>query len=107
MPEWYRIAVAATEDLSSLAPDYEMVARACGMSLRSLRYHFRKLTGTSLHRFTIEQRMAAARARLGDQGATVKAVAAGLGYDDVFFFSRQFEKYVGVTPAAYRRSRQG
>jgi AraC-like DNA-binding protein len=55
----------------------------------------------------VEQRLASARAMLGDKGLTVKAAAAALGYDDVFFFARQFQKYAGVSPAKYRKSRQG
>jgi len=37
----------------------------------------------------------------------IKMIAARLGYNDVYFFSRQFRLITGVPPAIYRRSRQG
>jgi len=43
---------------------------------------------------------------LGETNLPIKEIAERLGYNDVYFFSRQFRKQMGVPPAAYRKSRQ-
>lgn len=75
------------------------------MSLRTPRARFRRHSGIPLHAFTVQQRMARARHLLGDTDQPIKAIAGRLGYQDVFFFTRQFTKHVGVTPGEYRKSR--
>jgi AraC-like DNA-binding protein len=40
--------------------------------------------------------------RLLKSGLTVNSVADCFGYDDAFYFSRMFKKYMGVSPAKYR-----
>jgi YesN/AraC family two-component response regulator len=37
----------------------------------------------------------------------VKEVAAELGYDDPYYFSRIFQKILGCSPLTYRRSIKG
>lgn len=94
-----------TEEPSPL--DYAGFARAHGMALTTLRRRFRAATGAPLHEWAVQSRIARARHLLGETDMPVKAVAAQLGYRDVYFFTRQFRQTVGVPPAAYRRSRQG
>jgi AraC-like DNA-binding protein len=102
--EWLRVAL---EHLTGdPAPDYPALAARCGMSLSTLRRRFRVATGTPLHEYALQTRAAAARALLVETDLPVKAVAERLGYRDVYFFTRQFRRLVGVPPAAYRRSRQ-
>ncbi|MCK2169525.1 helix-turn-helix domain-containing protein, partial [Thalassospira xiamenensis] len=36
---------------------------------------------------------------------SITQVAADLGYDDPYYFSRQFKKVMGVAPRDYRRER--
>jgi iron complex transport system substrate-binding protein len=95
-------AAAANDPL-----DYERLADACGMALSTLRRRFRRATGTPLHAYALQCRAAAARRLLGETDLPIKAVAARLGYRDVYFFTKQFRRLSGVPPAAYRRSRQG
>ena len=35
-------------------------------------------------------------------GVKIKAVASDLGYDDPYYFSRIFKKYIGTSPEQYR-----
>lgn len=86
--------------------DYERLADACGMSLGTLRRRFRKATGTALHKYALQCRIASACGLLGDSDTPVKTIAEKLGYSDVYFFSRQFRQAMGVPPATYRRSAQ-
>jgi AraC-like DNA-binding protein len=81
------------------------IARELKMSEATLRRRFKDATGTSLHHFYVQARIAAARRLLGETPLPIKAVAARLGYSNVYFFSRQFREYVGVSPGAFRLSR--
>ena len=88
------------------APDYAALAESAGVSERTLRRQFHAITGTSPHAYLLQRRTEEARRLLGETDLPVKAIAARLGYADVYFFSRQFRQLAGVPPAAYRRSRQ-
>lgn len=88
------------------APGYGTLAAAVGVSESTLRRQFRGATGTSPHAYVLQRRAEEARRLLGETDLPVKAIAARLGYGDVYFFSRQFRQLTGVPPAAYRRSRQ-
>jgi AraC-like DNA-binding protein len=85
--------------------DYKKLAKQSGMALSTLRRRFRDATGTALHTYALQCRTAAARKLLGETDLSIKTIAEQLGYNDVYFFSRQFRKNTGVPPAQYRRSR--
>lgn len=106
-PAWLDQVLARLADLSGEEPGYAALAEQHAMSLTTLRRRFRQLTGTSPHEHRLAARITAARDLLGDSDLPIKTIAQQLGYRDVFFFTRQFSQRVGVTPAAYRRSRQG
>jgi AraC-like DNA-binding protein len=36
---------------------------------------------------------------------SVKEIATVLGYDDAFYFSRQFKSVIGIAPSGYRMVR--
>lgn len=52
-------------------------------------------------------RIARARAYLGETDVPIGPIAEKLGYNDIYFFTRQFRERVGVPPGQYRKSRQG
>jgi AraC-like DNA-binding protein len=88
-------------------PDCPRLALQLGMAPSTLRRRFREAVGIPFHEYVLRQRIAKARTLLGDTELPIKAVAEQLGYQDVYFFTRQFRLRTGVTPAVYRRSRQG
>lgn len=94
------------EQSRDFAPDYEELAREMGLGLSTLRRKFKAATGLSLHEAHMQNRLESARRLLGETNLPLKAIAAQLGYRDVYFFSNQFKQLAGVTPAAYRKSRQ-
>lgn len=102
---WLEELLARMEESDEL--DYLVVAHDYGMSLSTLRRRFRAVTGTPLHEYVVQVRIARARTLLGDTDLPIKAIAEQLGYRDIYFFTRQFRQTVGVPPAAYRRTRQG
>jgi AraC-like DNA-binding protein len=88
------------------APDYETLARACGMGLSTLRRRFKAATGATLHQYVMQHRVGRAKELLGQTDLPLKAIASELNFSDVYFFSSQFRQLVGVAPATYRKSRQ-
>lgn len=101
---WLEKTLRALDQSKDFAPNYELIARECNMALSSLRRNFKQATGIPLHEYVMHERMATARRLLQESDATIKAIAAQLGYRDVQYFTRQFQKLCGTTPAHYRRS---
>ena len=105
-PTW--VDVVRRELKTPDAPtDYEELAGKFGLSVRGLRRHFRAQTGQSPHQYAIGRRIASARDLLLKTDLPVKEIARRLGYADVFYFGRQFKRQTGVSPALFRRSREG
>ncbi len=77
------------------------LARAAGMSERSLARHYRDATGTTPARAVERLRVEAAR-RLLEDGQAVKRVAARCGFGSEETLRRAFLRRVGVTPQDYR-----
>lgn len=106
VPTWLTNVRRRLEEGISGKLDYGQLAAEFGMAESTLRRRFREATGTALHTYVLQRRVAMARALLGDTDLPVRAVARELGYRDVYFFSRQFAALVGVPPSTYRRSHQ-
>lgn len=68
---------------------------------------FRTVTGVSPKVYLIESRLRHARQLLAESNLKIEAIAAQLGYRNVYFFSRQFSQKTGWTPSAYRRRSAG
>lgn len=62
---------------------------------------FRDRIGMTPQKYFELKRMEYAVHQLG-RGATVKNIAAELGYSDPYFFSRMFKKYIGASPSNYK-----
>lgn len=78
------------------------LAREAGLSRTQYTRHFTALCGLPPNRFHIERRVNKGAGLLRDTSLSVSEVAESLGYRDVYFFSRQFKRYQGVSPLAYR-----
>jgi len=105
-PPWLEPLLKDLE-AAPFAPDYPALAARHGLSLSSLRAHFRRARGVTLHEHVLQTRLSGARTLLAGTDLPIKTIAEQLGYRDVYYFSRQFRQYVGIPPLAYRRSRQG
>src|SRR5690606_6844081 len=62
--------------------------------------------GMSPRSWLVQQRVSHGAYRLVDTNLTISEVAAELGYDDPFLFSRQFKQVMGQSPRDYRRQRE-
>lgn len=105
-PYWLNEVLEELNHDEVFSPNYAQIAARCGLGLSTLRRHFKEATGIALHTYVLQNRIAAARRLLGESDLPLKAIASRLGYRDVYFFAAQFRQATGVTPAAYRRSRQ-
>jgi len=85
----YRLSSADLAKVMRLTPDY--FARV-----------FRKTFGVSVRRWLMEERLREAAFRISNSTDQIKAIAAGLGYDDVNLFCRQFRQFQGISPTRYR-----
>jgi transcriptional regulator GlxA family with amidase domain len=64
---------------------------------------FKRQMGTAPIDYFIRLRMNHARELLDSTHSSVKEVAATMGYDDPFYFSRVFKSVHQIAPAEYRR----
>jgi AraC-like DNA-binding protein len=83
------------------------LSRQAGLSPTRYSLLFREQTGSSPVDHHIHLRMQAACHYLDSTALSIKEVAAKLGYDDPYYFSRIFQKILGCPPLAYRRSVKG
>ncbi|MEF3302102.1 AraC family transcriptional regulator [Paenibacillus sp. GYB003] len=75
------------------------------ISLSTLKRTVSKYTGYPLNEYVHRLKIAEAKNILLNSGKTLKEIAASLGYKDVFYFSRLFKKYVGVSPKLFRTNK--
>lgn len=64
---------------------------------------FRAQNGVSPSAYIIDLRIRNACRLLQSTNMTIKQVAAQVGYDDPFFFSKLFKRHVGASPTEYRQ----
>lgn len=82
--------------LAKLASDY-------GISASYLSHIFREFCGTSIMRYLLNCRMAAAKRFLSQTDLTVNEIVELCGFTDFSNFSRTFKREVGCTPTQYRQ----
>lgn len=81
----------------------EELAAQAGVSPSHYSTLFRKQTGFSPLDFILRQRMQHAAFLLVTTNNSISAIAAAVGYDDAYYFSRCFGKIMGCSPRAYRK----
>ncbi|HEY3376966.1 MAG TPA: AraC family transcriptional regulator [Armatimonadota bacterium] len=102
-PAWLRELLSCIQAREVGAWDETAFAQQYGMSLVTLRRHFRQLMGLPLHAYILRVRLQRARILLEETPLPLKAIAEQLGYCDTYYFQQQFRQLVGVTPAQYRK----
>lgn len=64
---------------------------------------FRKKTGISAIDYFIQLKLQKACQLLALSDLRIKVIASGIGYSDPYYFSRIFNKVMGMSPVAYRK----
>jgi AraC-like DNA-binding protein len=73
-----------------------------GLGFEALRKEFRRRTGQSPGACFAQLKLAAAKERLERSDDPIAVIAAGLGFDDPYYFSRWFRSLQRLPPSAYR-----
>jgi AraC-like DNA-binding protein len=79
------------------------LAKLSGLSEPHFFRRFRQATGSSPIDWLRRERISHARRRLLQSADPVQQIAEQIGYNDPFFFSRDFKRYTGVSPKDYRK----
>jgi len=82
------------EDLASIA----------GLSPFHFSRRFKLEFGTTPHAFVIQRKIERAKSLLNMKNMPLKVVAADCGFSDQSHLNRTFRKFLGLTPAEYRRN---
>lgn len=86
-----------TEDFS-----LNTIAEALNCSATHISHIFRKTTGSTPLQYVIRRRIGQAQTLLISTDYTATQIATMVGYDNTNYFSTQFSKIVGMSPARYR-----
>jgi AraC-like DNA-binding protein len=81
----------------------DQVARECHVDPAYLCRLFRRYAHQSPYQFLMRLKMNLAAERLQNPEMLIKQVAAQLGFNDPFHFSRAFKKIYGLSPEEFRR----
>lgn len=80
------------------------IARAAGMSVRSLQRHFQDQLGTTALQWLLHARLDRARELLETTELTMDRVAEASGFGTAVTLRRQFTRQIGTGPRAYRNA---
>ena len=81
----------------------EAPAEHVGMSLRNFVRRFKMATGDSPLLYLQKLRVAAAKRLLENDRRSIQEISDAVGYQDVAFFRKVFQRHTGVSPSAYRQ----
>ncbi len=82
----------------------ESLAEKHHMSKRTLSRRFKNATSYSVINYIQQLKIEKAKFRIEREHISFDEISHNLGYENVSFFRRLFKKYVGLTPAEYKRA---
>jgi AraC-like DNA-binding protein len=89
---------------TSSEPSISTLAKACGMTPLTFRRKFHRALGCSPKSYFIQKRINRAKELLLESPFTITSIAETLGYFETAYFSRQFKRFVGMSPEYFRSS---
>jgi len=101
--EMLRLAALIRENSGEM-PSVRDLANEAGYTADHFARVFESVIGQNPQAYAVQVRINRARQLLLSTDLSIKEIADALGYQDVFFFSRQFKQKVGVPPSRYRQN---
>lgn len=83
--------------------DFQVCAAECGVTIIHFRRIFREYTGLPPQQFLLHARLNRAAELLISTELSVKEIAYTTGWEDEYYFSRQFRQKFLIAPLRYRR----
>ncbi|TNM63164.1 helix-turn-helix domain-containing protein [Streptomyces sp. NP160] len=102
-----QVAIAHLQDAYASDESVSRMAARVGLSVSHFSTLFRKAAGCGPREYQTRLRMNRSRELLDTTDLSVAAVARAVGYEDPFYFSRQFRKVHGTTASEYRDRAKG
>lgn len=84
-------------------PDYARIAARFSLGEQAFRKRFRRLTGITPAQYRSRRMIEQACLMLETTDCTCRTIAAQLGFESEFYFSRRFKQIVGASPREFRR----
>lgn len=106
VPASIRKALALIDHDLSANLDVQRLARAAQLSRAHFVRQFTSTVGASPSSYVLDRRMQLAERLLLATDETVASIATTCGFSDGNYFAKAFRRYSGVTPSAYRSTRQ-
>ncbi|MEJ6005825.1 AraC family transcriptional regulator [Paucibacter sp. AS339] len=97
---------ARLADQSDLTPSLAELADLAGLSRFQLLRSFKRAYGLPPHSYLLQCRLAQARRQIA-QGQGLVEVALSCGFADQSHLTRAFQRFLGLTPGAYRQAQGG
>lgn len=85
----------------------DQIARRTFMSSSHFSHTFKRRIGESPKKYQIRKRMEKAKELLAETRMSAAEIAEALGYNDPYFFYRQFKRKTGMTPSGFRSAPEG
>ena len=82
------------------------LAAMCGMGESYFQKLFKEIYGISPKKYIIQLKINHACDLLRLERYTVKQIAELCNFSDIYFFSRQFKEYMGITPTQFIKKYQ-
>jgi AraC-like DNA-binding protein len=101
-----RQATVILEQRMAEEVDLRELAASLDVSYDGFRHAFKRHTGLAPHQYLLQLRIQRARELLCGTDLTVRQVAASLGFEDPYYFSRAFRKMTGRSPNRWRAESQ-
>ncbi len=79
-----------------------VVADICGLSPFQFSRRFKRRFGVTFQEYVLRKRISEATRLLGHPEASVTDVCYNVGFHDLSYFTRTFQRYVGRTPSEHR-----
>lgn len=85
-------------------PSLKVFALQLGTNEFKLKYGFKELYGTTVHRFLMEERLRKSKMMVQFTDQSLKSIAHATGFKSIAHFSRTFKKHYGHSPSDFRKN---